>query len=283
MDIQINICFVCNIIFYIYVLFKIDRDIYVPQRRQEDDQHNITDDVIENTVNLENEAVEEINGARGELVPPQSPTTRSWSEKRKEDGRREGPTMRKKKRKAQDEVIYDGIDENTNSNMKNSDEFPSEVRPEMFKDNRRFNRLTFEKAAQICWEHQQGLEKIKLVEKKKNEQKTDQERSDDSLPLIKIPEGEDNAFDKICEARKLLRPVNKEIKDQMSWMPTSWKEITRNLPLRVYGLDDCIHTKAIELCHNLSSKIEIKQFSPSNLRRSAKSSRQTAFVDNEGS
>ena len=73
------------------------------------------------------------------------------------------------------------------------------------------------------------------------------EKADDKLPLVKIPAGEDNATDKICEARSMLRPVMREKKDQMDWLPTKWTEITRNLPLAVYGLQDCVSTKAVEL------------------------------------
>ena len=63
-----------------------------------------------------------------------------------------------------------------------------------------------------------------------------------------MPAGEDNGVDQICKARKLLaRPVNKEIKEQMSWMPVKYNEIVRNLPLRVYGLEDCVSSSAIAL------------------------------------
>ena len=109
------------------------------------------------------------------------------------------------------------------------------------------------------------------------------EKCDDEIPTVMIIGGEDNAGEKInVEARRALRPVNKEIISLMDWFPSNRKEVIRNLPLSVYGLQDCVSTKAIELCHNLASTIEIKMFSPTNLRTSATSQRQKAFTDREG-
>ena len=159
----------------------------------------------------------------------------------------------------------------------NSQEFPDpETRPAMFRDDRLFNRLTFENAARVMWEFAQSEEKKKDQQKKKK----DHEKSNDKLPVLNIPEGKDDGCSMISEARKLLvRPVNKEIKEQMSWLPIAHKEIIRNLPLRTVGLEDCVLTSAVEACHDLSSKIEIKNFSPTNLRSSANSKKQTASYE----
>ena len=69
--------------------------------------------------------------------------------------------------------------------------------------------------------------------------------------MVKIEAGEDDARTKFCTARKLLRPPVVEIKKTMDWFPTKWDAIIRNLPLDLYGLDDSVHSKAVELCHNL--------------------------------
>ena len=178
---------------------------------------------------------------------------------------------------AEDDVIEDAREEPVETKQKlHSEVFPADMRPAMFQDDQIFNRLPFEKAASIVWEYQQSLEK----KREKQRIRGEKERTDDKLPTITVPAGEDNGLDKISEARKLLsRPVNKEIKDQMAWLPTKYKEITRNLPLRVYGLEDSVSSNAIEACHDLSSKIEIKQFSPTNLRNSGKSIKQTATCE----
>ena len=119
--------------------------------------------------------------------------------------------------------------------------------------------------------------------KMKSSAKNAMEKSDDKLLKLKIPEGEDDSSNNLnTEARKLLRPVNKEIGELMDWFPMERKEIIRNLSLSVYGLQDSVSTKSIEACHNLSSVIELKMFSPKNLKTSASNQRQKAFTDKEG-
>ena len=67
----------------------------------------------------------------------------------------------------------------------------------------------------------------------------------------------------------------------MDWYVFKRKEIVRNLPLNTYGLQDSVSSKAIEACHNLANTIEIKMFSPNNLRSATTSQRQKAFTDKE--
>ena len=53
-------------------------------------------------------------------------------------------------------------DDNTESeeeSHKNSDEFPVYVRPELFHEDKKFNRLSYETATKICWEHKQMKER----------------------------------------------------------------------------------------------------------------------------
>ena len=65
---------------------------------------------------------------------------------------------------------------------------------------------------------------------------------------MEIPAGADNAGDVLnIEARKRLRPVNKEMGDIMDWYVFKRKEIVRNLPLNTYGLQDSVSSKAIAL------------------------------------
>ena len=141
----------------------------------------------------------------------------------------------------------------------NSELFPADMRPEMFADDDMFNALAFEKAATFVHEH--GLLKAKI--KSKSSGKNSHEKSDDVLKKVKIPEGEDDAGENInIEARKALRPVNKELSDQMKWYVTKREQIVRNLPLDLYGLADSVPTKAIELAHDLTSHMTIDMFCP---------------------
>ena len=145
----------------------------------------------------------------------------------------------------------------------------------MFRDDRKFNRLAYDRAAQVCFDYSMLLERKNMKEKSKNSI----EKADDELTKAKIPAGDDDAGETLNkEARQKLRPVNKEIGQQMDWFPRERKEIiSRNLPLEVYGLQYSVSTKAIKLCHNLSLTIEIKMFSPANIRMSASNQRQKAF------
>ena len=108
------------------------------------------------------------------------------------------------------------------------------------------------------------------------------EKADDKLPKIVISAGEDNARDILCKARMLLRPPVLEIEDFMASMPTKWEAIIRNLPLEIYGLNDSVNTKAIELCHNLSSSLEIKMFAANNMQVSAQGTKQRAVSGKDG-
>ena len=161
----------------------------------------------------------------------------------------------------------------------NSDFYPKDQRPPMFDNDEKFNKLSFDKAAKICFSFYQMEEKRRDKESKDNTI----EKTDDKIPTVEIPAGADNAEDVLnIEARKRLRPVNKEMRDIMDWYVFKRKEIVRNLPLDTYGLQDSVSSKAIEACHNLSSTIEIKMFSPNNLRSATTSQRQKAFTDKEG-
>ena len=162
---------------------------------------------------------------------------------------------------------------------KNSEMYPKAERPLLFQDDEKFNSLTPDKAGKMCY--QNALEEEK--KKRKSELKNALEKCDDTIKAVMIPAGEDDCKNNLnIEARKLMRPVIKEIGKCMDWFPTIHTEVIRNLPLQIYGLQDGVSTKAIELSHNLASTLEIKMFSPSNLRTSASSQKQKAFTNKEG-
>ena len=77
------------------------------------------------------------------------------------------------------------------------------------------------------------------------------EKADDKLPMVKVEAGEDDARTKFCSARKVLRPPAVEIQKIMGWYLTKWDASIKNLPMDLYGLDDSVHSKVVELCHNL--------------------------------
>ena len=196
----------------------------------------------------------------------------------REPGVREKPA----KRKVGQEVMPRGSPEKKRSpsprKKKNSELFPKEERPELFKNDDKFDALGTDRAAKIVYSHS-----VEEERKKRKDKKNSQEKCDDELKKVSIPAGDDNAKDQLnIEARKLLRPVVKDIKLMMEWYPTERKEVIRNFPLSTFGLQDGVSTKSIELCHDLVSTLEIKMFSPSNLPSSASSQQQKAFADQDG-
>ena len=130
--------------------------------------------------------------------------------------------------------------------FKNSDDFSTDDRPELFRDDAKFNRLSYETAAKICWEFKQLKERKAMkvrsvITTHRNEfhcflvfpcselnvfqgkKSSSLEKADDKLPLVKVEAGEDDAKTVFCVARRQLRPP----------------------------VDDNVNPKCIELCHNL--------------------------------
>ena len=74
-------------------------------------------------------------------------------QKKRRDNPATGDAQKDNQRKKRREEVVE--DEEVESEGLNSDDFPEEDRPEMFRDNKKFNRLTYETAAKICWEYKQ--------------------------------------------------------------------------------------------------------------------------------
>ena len=213
-----------------------------------------------------------------ELPAPSSPQLTSGVRKNPTKRRVEPATSVPAKKTRRETVELDRESDGEDE-KKPSEEFPVDERPPMFRDDRKFNRLSFQEAARYCMEYSLLQEKKRMKEKQKNSM----EKSDDKIATVSIPAGDDNAGDILnIEARKKWRPVNMELSQQMSWFPSERKEVIRNLPLEVYGLQDTVGTKAIELCHNLASVIKIDMFGLSNARSTNDQKRQKAFTDSEG-
>ena len=230
-------------------------------------------------------------GARGMGLganhPPTSPVkraeARSGREKTKKRNAADHSDTNDKSKKSKTTIAEDvnTVEETRETNKKkaNSDYYSEDERPPIFKNDEKFNLLSFDKTAKICYSWFETKERKKEKELKNNSI----EKSDDDIIKVMIPAGEDDAGDVINkEARKLMRPINKEIGQIMSWYQYKRTEVIRNLPLALYGLQDTVSTRAVELAHNLANTIEIKMFSPNNLRTSVTSKRQTASTDKSG-
>ena len=234
-------------------------DEELPEARNDDDlsgeDGNLTDDIANGTGEIQDRVIAELGRGkrRPEVQESMSPLKRRESRtlKRKEVP---VPKLGKDSKKSREEVVQ--------AKKKNSDMFPADVRPEIFRDDDVFNGLTFDKASTFVHEH--GLLQAKI--KMKDASKNSQEKADDKLKKVEVEAGSDDAQNNLNEGARNLRPVNKEMNDQMKWRVTEYKEIVRNLPLELYGLADTVATKPIELCHNLASNLTIDMFCPGGKR-----------------
>ena len=236
-------------------------DEEIPQRSTANISLNITNDISQSLDALAGHVADQLAGqmnvrrtdqevdqdtARMERSEqPHSPTGSPTglirrNDKRKDDARGKECERRKKRRNedVQEEEVVEGS---------NSKDFPREDRPDLFKDDKKFDKLSYETAAKICWEYKQLKDKKEMKAKKS----ASLEKADDKLPVVKVEAGEDDAKSLFCDARRVLRPPVVEMKNIMSWYPTKWDEIIRNLPLDIYSLNDSVISKSIELCHNL--------------------------------
>ena len=192
------------------------------------------------------------------LQGPLSPNPRSSSPEKTVSRRRpDSPEKTKEKRKSSKsssdrnkkrKTSKDSDKDKNEESDLNSDNFKKQDRPEIFQSDIKFNKLSFETAAKICWEFDQIKEKKKMKERKS----ATLEKADDKLPVVEVPAGQDDARSLFCEARRLRRPPVVEMGSKvMEWYPIKWEEIIRNLPLDIYSLDDSVNSKSVELCHNL--------------------------------
>ena len=232
----------------------------MPPEREDD----ISDDVDETESLLARRVGTEMNWQEevpqlppSPLAAPPSPSgspsgktgKTSAAEKVKKNLKRSGDDARKEGKKTKTKKVV-----KTNSEM-----FPASMRPEMFADDDIFDDLPFDKAATFVHEHKLLTTKLEA----KAGGKSAHEKSDDTIKKVKIPEGDDDAGENLnIEARKALRPVNKEISKQMSWFVTKYEQVIRNIPVDIYRLADSVPTKAIELAYNLASHITIDMFCP---------------------
>ena len=189
---------------------KLTDDGDLPTERGDDDEDddevedgNITDDIPNNTAAIQANIAKDMGVGRKrqnkEILEPHSPLKGREVRVLK---RKETPlpkVAQKPSKKAKEDLVQG----KTNSEM-----FPADIRPEMFRNDEVFNALTFDKASTFVHEHGMLQAKMKMKESHKNSQ----EKSDDKLKEVKVPDGVDDAKDILHKVARNLRPVNSEIK-----------------------------------------------------------------------
>lgn len=145
----------------------------IPAARRDEDDLNVSD-MADDTRDLVCLAVDELgSGRRAEAPAPTSPLPTEL----RDTARTRRPAAEKlvqvASKKARMEVVKTAVtprvreeepeilDQEKTSVPSNSDEFPVNLRPTMFQNDRVFDRLPFKKAASVVWDFQQTLEKKK--------------------------------------------------------------------------------------------------------------------------
>ena len=186
--------------------------------RTEGDSLDITNDVSQSPDELVGLVVGELGRdierqSRDRVYRPEQPLSpggegliRMGCPPKRKSQEQTGKKGRKEKRtRDQDEVEIVGLEP---TGSRNSDDFPENERPDMFKDDNKFNKLRYETAAKICWVHKRLSEKKDMKAKKSASLK----KADDKLPHIKLSADEDDAKTIFSEARRKLRPPVVELK-----------------------------------------------------------------------
>ena len=145
--------------------------------RAESANLDITNDVSVSLDTLASQVVSQLGGGRegegGQRETRQEPHSpipaasgsslvRGESTKRKSKGKTK--KSHGKKKKGQEKPVEESEEEMESDEEPhtNSNDFPKDARPELFQDDRKFNRLSYETAAKICWEHRQLKERKAL-------------------------------------------------------------------------------------------------------------------------
>ena len=237
---------------------------------------NITNDVGDTSADVRQAVAKELARGRGagHIQQPHSPV-KAGAEPRTMKRKARATTNKSPQRKKGNTGASEESERVTKT-PHNSELFPANIRPEMFRSDVVFNALSFDKASTFVHEYGMLQEKIKLKDRNRNSQ----EKCDDTMKPVEVPDGTDDAMNNLNIVARQLRPVNKEIGEQMAWQVRQRKEVVRNLPLETYGLADRVPTKPIELCHNLASNLTIDMFCPSG--KKSTTTKQTACKTKDG-
>ena len=152
--------------------------------------------------------------------------------------------------------------------LRNSDLFPSSVRPDWLKEDKKINSLPRATVANVIAQSQMTEainRQIKMKEDKADKSKGGL-RKDEDVKTITIKEGDDNATNILHPQRFSLRPPLLKPESYWDLVPVKWPETNKRLQLAHLGLDHVISARTKEVVHDRSDvTINIKMFSPINV------------------
>ena len=159
-------------------------------------------------------------------------------------------------------------DEIPKKKLRNSDLFPSSVRPDWLKEDKTINSLPRATVANIIAQSQMTEamnRQIKMKEDKADKSKGGL-RKDEDVKIISVREGDDNATNTLHPQRFSLRPPLVKPDSYWDLIPVKWPETNKRLQLAHLGLDHVISARTKEVVHDRSDiTINIKMFSPINV------------------
>ena len=175
----------------IVIGFIVDLELPAPHVDEsgQSEYDNITADAGDTTEAIREQLQVELGGRNRANRPvvtqqPASPVANGSLRSREKAARPVARTRTSRKRTREtDTTMTVSSDESEEEGRKkkkpvklNSEEFPKESRPEMFRNDDRFNRLTFSKASESCWDYV----KMENEKQEKDKSKSAHEKADDN-------------------------------------------------------------------------------------------------------
>ena len=141
--------------------------------------------------------------------------------------------------------------ENPKRKLKNSDIFPSSVRPDWLKEDKMINSLPCATVANVIAQSQmtEAINRQNKLKEDKADKSKGGLRKDEEIKTVLVKEGEDNATNVLHPQRFSLRPPL--VKPESYWhlVPVKWPETNKRLQLAHLGLDHVISACTKEIVH----------------------------------
>ena len=178
------------------------------------------------------------------------------------------PPQSRKRKAHESESAVSHTNGSSKKKLRNSDIFPSSVRPDWLKEDKMINSLPRATVANVITQSQMA-EAINRQNKLK-EDKADKSKGglckDEEVKTILVKEGGDNATNVLHPQRFSLRPPLVKPESYWDLVPVKWPETNKRLQLAHLGLDHVISARTKEVVHDRSDvTINIKMFSPVNV------------------
>ena len=147
-------------------------------------------------------------------------------------------------------------------NFLNSDKFSKDDRPPYLQDDEVFNLLSVEAAAlQIMqWQQTKAMIAANTLKEKKSKRIAGREKPDETVKIVRVEAGEDDAMNNLHQQRFMMRTPLKDPQEYWDLFPKKWPEVNKSIFLDHLGLENICSPRTLELLHDRRNKLEIKMF-----------------------